>query len=203
MATQKTKTTKRTTSSRSATAPKRTTRSLLLQKSRTKKTEEGVERTAPSKRARKTEKKLAITRPVVAPPVSRSPSALAQEIALLAAQAALDKKALDVEILDVASKIDYADLLVLMTGTSDRHVASLVQGVEEDLKRKKKLNALSVEGLPTANWVLVDFGDIVVHVFQESAREGYDIGRLWHDASRIPIPSRVAPTSTPTPTSAT
>jgi ribosome-associated protein len=148
---------------------------------------------APSKRARKTEKKLALTAAEVAPLEARSASLQAREIALLAAQAALDKKALDVEILDVTSKIDYTDLLVLMSGTSDRHVASLVQNVEEELRQKKKLKALSVEGLPVANWVLVDFGDVVVHVFQEGVREGYDLGRLWQNASRIPIPTRAAP----------
>ncbi len=150
-------------------------------------------KTAPSKRARKTEKKLALTAAEVAPLEARSASPQAREIALLAAQAALDKKALDVEILDVTSKIDYTDLLVLMSGTSDRHVASLVQGVEEELRQKKKLKALSVEGLPVANWVLVDFGDVVVHVFQEGVREGYDLGRLWQNASRIPIPTRATP----------
>jgi ribosome-associated protein len=152
-----------------------------------------AKKTAPSKRARKTEKKLALTAAEVPPLAARSASAQAREIALLAAQAALDKKALDVEILDVTSKIDYTDLLVLMSGTSDRHVASLVQGVEEELRQKKKLKALSVEGLPVASWVLVEFGDVVVHVFQEGVREGYDLGRLWQSASRIPLPARAAP----------
>ncbi|MCS6900204.1 MAG: ribosome silencing factor [Myxococcales bacterium] len=151
----------------------------------------GEKKVAPSKRSRKTEKKLALTAVHLPPLEGRSASPQAREVALLAAQAGLDKKALDVEILDVCSHIDYADLLVLMTGTSDRHVASLVQGVEEELRQKKKLKALSVEGLPVANWVLVDFGDVVVHVFREAAREGYDISRLWRDASRIPIPTRV------------
>jgi ribosome-associated protein len=149
---------------------------------------------APSKRARKTEKKLQLTRMDGPPPRQVDASKAARETALLAAQAALEKKAIDVEILDVAGKIDYADLLVLMTGTSDRHVASLVQGIEEELK-KHKIRALSVEGLPTANWVLADFGDVVVHVFQEDAREAYDIGRLWMDASRIPVPARAQETN--------
>lgn len=128
-----------------------------------------------------------------APPLeARNAPASAQDIALIAVQAGLDKKALDVEILDVASKVDYTDILVLMTGTSDRHVASIVQAVETEIKRIKKLNALSVEGLPAANWVLADFGDVVVHVFQEQAREGYDIGRLWSSATRIPLPARIA-----------
>lgn len=147
-------------------------------------------RKATSKRSRKDQKVRTLTG-VDAPPLPPvDASKQARETALLAAQAGLEKKALDVEILDVAGKIDYADLLVLMTGTSDRHVASLVQNIEEELK-KHKIRAISVEGMTTANWVLVDFGDVVVHVFQEEAREVYDIGRLWMDASRIPVPTRV------------
>jgi ribosome-associated protein len=187
--------TTKTTSPKKTTTPRLTRATTLPKKPRNAATTpaEAEAKKAPSKRARKTEKKLAVTRPPVAPLPRRGASPQAQEIALLAAQAALDKKALDVELLDVADKVDYADILVLMTGTSDRHVASLVQNVEEDLKRKKKLNALSVEGLPVANWVLVDFGDVVIHVFQESAREGYDIGRLWGSAARIPVPARANP----------
>jgi ribosome-associated protein len=120
----------------------------------------------------------------------------ARESAILAATAGLDKKAVDIEIIDVAGKVDYADYLVLMTGTSDRHVASLVQGVEDEF-HKRKLTILSVEGMPTAYWVLVDLGDVVVHVFQADARGLYDIEGLWMDANRIPLPERAARGSSP------
>jgi len=112
-----------------------------------------------------------------------------QQKALRIAAVGLDKKALDIEILDVTGRVDYADYLVLMTGTSDRHVAGIVQGIEGELLRAGN-KALSVEGLPTANWVLVDFGDIVVHVFQESARDLYDLDGLWMDAGHVPVPVR-------------
>ncbi len=102
--------------------------------------------------------------------------------------AALEKKAAGLEILDVAGKVDYADFLVVMTGRSDRHVQSLAQSIEEEL-RKKGVRALAVEGLPLATWVLMDFGDVVVHVFQDEARQLYDIEGLWLDARRLPVPS--------------
>lgn len=102
--------------------------------------------------------------------------------------AALDKKAVGLEVLDVAGKVDYADFLVLMSGRSDRQVVALSQSIEETL-RKKGRRALSVEGLPHANWVLMDFGDVVVHVFQDDARHLYDIEGLWVDARRIPVPA--------------
>lgn len=112
----------------------------------------------------------------------------AREIAVAIAVAALDKKAHALEILDVAGKVDYADFLVLMSGKSDRQVAALAQGIEEALRKKGK-RALSIEGLPHAIWVLMDFGDVVVHVFQEDSRQLYDLDGLWMDAKRIPLPA--------------
>jgi ribosome-associated protein len=111
----------------------------------------------------------------------------ARELAIVIAVAALEKKAVGLEILDVAGKVDYADFLVIMTGRSDRQVAALSQGIEEAL-RQKNVRPLAIEGLPHANWVLMDFGDVVVHVFQDEARSLYDIEGLWMDARRIPVP---------------
>ena len=110
-----------------------------------------------------------------------------RDLALVVATAALEKKAMAVEILDVVGKVDYADFLVLMTGRSNRQVDALAQAVEEACAKKKK-RALSVEGLPAAAWVLLDFGDVVVHIFQEEARGLYDIEGLWLDAARLPVP---------------
>jgi ribosome-associated protein len=108
-------------------------------------------------------------------------------MALEAAAAGLDQKAIDVEILDVTGKVDYADYLVLMTGQSDRHVASIAEGVDASLS-KAGWHAISVEGLPRAQWVLIDFVDIVVHVFSAETRTLYDIDGLWMDARRLRVP---------------
>jgi ribosome-associated protein len=113
----------------------------------------------------------------------------ARRIALVVAAAALEKKALAVEILDVVGKVDYADFLVLMTGRSNRHVDSLAQSIEEACAKEKR-RALSVEGSSSGSWVLIDFGDVVVHVFQEDARGLYDIEGLWLDAKRLPVPGQ-------------
>lgn len=123
------------------------------------------------------------------PRPSENAGALARQLALLAAQAGIDKKALGIEIIDVVGRVDYADFLVLMTGTSDRHTAAIARGVEEDLG-KLGHKTLSVEGLPEANWVLLDFFDIVVHVFSEDSRGLYDLSGLWIDAGRVPVPNR-------------
>lgn len=116
-----------------------------------------------------------------------APTAEAKRIALLAAQAGLDKKAVGIEIIDVTGKVDYADYLVLMTGHSDRHVAAIAEAVD-DLLAKNGSSAISLEGLPQANWVLIDFVDVVVHVFEEQSRSLYDLDGLWMDARRVPVP---------------
>lgn len=108
-------------------------------------------------------------------------------IALLAAEAALDKKAFAVEIVDVTGKVDYADFLVLMTGSSDRHVAAIADAVDELLARHGH-RSISIEGRGQASWVLIDFVDIVVHVFQHDSRAVYDLDGLWLDAQRLPVP---------------
>lgn len=129
-------------------------------------------------------KKAVRTGPVESTSVASDES---RQTAIAIAVAALDKKAVGLEILDVAGKVDYADFLVLMTGRSDRQVIALSQGIEEAL-RKKSRRPLSVEGLPHANWVLMDFGDVVVHIFQDETRGLYDLEGLWLDARRLSVP---------------
>lgn len=108
-------------------------------------------------------------------------------MALDVAAAGLEKKALNCEIIDVRGRVDYTDFLVIMTGRSDRHVSSIAQGIEEELG-KKKVAPISTEGMTASTWVLMDYGDVVVHVFQEDARQLYDIEGLWMDASRVVVP---------------
>jgi ribosome-associated protein len=109
------------------------------------------------------------------------------KLALLAAEAGLDKKAFAVEIVDVTGKVDYADYLVLMTGSSDRHVSAIADAVDEFLARHGT-HSISMEGRGAGTWVLIDFVDIVVHVFQHDSRAVYDLDGLWMDARRLPIP---------------
>jgi ribosome-associated protein len=118
-----------------------------------------------------------------------------REVAILIAVAGIEKKASGLEVIDVAGRVDYADFLVLMSGRSDRHVTALASAIEEALRKRNK-RALAVEGLPSANWVLMDFGDVVVHVFQDDARSAYDIDALWMDARRVPVPLSEPPPAT-------
>ncbi len=120
-------------------------------------------------------------------PRAAATSEESRKVALLAAQAGLDKKAIGVEIIDVVGKVDYADFLVLMTGTSDRHVSAIAKAVDSDLSKTGN-HPISIEGLTKGEWVLLDFVDVVVHVFAEDTRSLYDLGGLWMDASRVPLP---------------
>jgi ribosome-associated protein len=117
---------------------------------------------------------------------ARSHSIESRRVALLAAQAGLEKKATGVEIIDVTGKVDYADFLVLMTGQSDRNVAAIAHEVDDALG-KAGVRSISIEGLPGGRWVLLDFVDVVVHVFQRDYRSLYDLDGLWMDADRVPV----------------
>jgi len=111
----------------------------------------------------------------------------AKKLALAIAEAGLDRKALNVEIIDVAGKVDYTDYVVVMSGRSDRQVSSLAKNLEGDIEAKTHARCLSVEGLPQASWVLMDFGDVIVHLFHEDTRGYYDLESLWIDATRVPV----------------
>ncbi len=110
----------------------------------------------------------------------------ARELAKLVAAAGLDKKAERIEIIDIGEKVDYADFLVLMSGRSDRQVRSVADGVVEALKEKGHTPG-SIEGMQQGQWVLVDYTDVIVHVFVDEARRYYDIEGLWMDATRVPF----------------
>ncbi len=113
-----------------------------------------------------------------------SGSAGSQEVAAAAARAAADKQAEDVVILDVHDLIVITDFFVVCTGTSDRHVKTLVEEVEKAL-RALGSKPVRREGEQDARWVLLDYVDVVVHVFAPEERDYYDLERLWRDAPRL------------------
>jgi len=146
---------------------------------------------APSKRGAEADDGSRLKKSKAVPGATSTASEESRLIAIEIAIAGLEKKASGLEVIDVAGRVDYADFLVLMSGRSDRHVTALASAIEDALRKKNK-RALAVEGLPHANWVLMDFGDVVVHVFQDDARSAYDIDSLWMDARRVPLPAEEA-----------
>jgi len=96
----------------------------------------------------------------------------------------LDKKARDVLILDLRGLTIIADYFVICSGESTTHVRAIVEGVEEKSK-KIGLKPPGIEGLNYSHWVLMDFGDVIVHIFEERTRDFYELEKLWMDAERV------------------
>jgi len=107
----------------------------------------------------------------------------AQEKARESGRFALGKKANDVLVIDLTGLTDIADAFLLATGTSERHVKTISDGIEEGMK-EKGIKASSVEGYDQGRWVIMDYGDMIVHVFLEELRELYDLEGLWIEAKR-------------------
>jgi ribosome-associated protein len=135
---------------------------------------------------------LAARKSTGAPPAAarkratKSKSNPIRDVALAIAQAALDRKAVSVEIIDVTGKVDYADYVVVMSATSDRHANAIAKNVDTELSQKG-IRPHSVEGLPQGAWVLMDFGDVIVHIFHQDTRGYYDLESLWFDAARVEV----------------
>ncbi|MBA4370699.1 MAG: ribosome silencing factor [Coriobacteriaceae bacterium] len=114
-----------------------------------------------------------------------------REYALLAAEAAAEKKAGDIVVLGVAELLVVTDYFVIATGNTDRQVKAIADEVVERLKTAG-LRPVGIEGEREARWILVDFIDVVVHVFRPEQREFYRLEKLWSDAERVPLPEEIA-----------
>ncbi len=110
----------------------------------------------------------------------------ARELALLAVAALDDKLGDDIVILDVGDALGVTDYFVIASGRNDRQVAALVDAVEECL-RDAGAKPRGREGLREGRWALLDYGDLVVHVFLAEERDVYDLERLWKDAGRVDL----------------
>src|SRR5437868_10132480 len=103
-----------------------------------------------------------------------------------ALQAASEKKALSPTVLDLRGIASFTDFFVIVTGTNRRQAQAIADEVVEQLKRHGS-PAARVEGYNTAEWILIDYGDFVVHVFDDKARRFYDLERLWRDGRRLDV----------------
>ena len=104
--------------------------------------------------------------------------------------AASDKKALDLLVLDLREVANFTDYFIITSGTNTRQVQAIADEVVEQLK-KQGTRASRVEGYNTAEWVLVDYGDFILHVFDDKARKFYDLERLWREARRVKLPAEL------------
>ena len=114
-----------------------------------------------------------------------------RERALLLTRFALEKKAYDLVLMEVRELTSVADYFIICSGRSDRQVQSIAQGIEENL-RGMGIRPHSVEGAARGQWVLMDFSDVIVHIFYQPVREFYDLEGLWGDAPRPELPEPYA-----------
>ncbi len=105
-----------------------------------------------------------------------------------AIHAAGEKKGLDIVVLDLREIASFTDYFLIVSGTNERQVQAISDGVVDTLK-KAGSPAARVEGYKTAEWILMDYGDFVVHVFVDKARRFYDLERLWRESRRIELPA--------------
>ncbi|HUP57514.1 MAG TPA: ribosome silencing factor [Bdellovibrionota bacterium] len=109
--------------------------------------------------------------------------------ALLCARAAIDKKAENVKVLNLTQLSGFTDYFIICSGMSDRQVQAIADSIEGSLSSEGGGEILSVEGYGEGRWVLMDCGDVIVHIFLDALREYYDLEALWADAPRVKIPS--------------
>lgn len=109
-----------------------------------------------------------------------------ESIFTLAVEALHEKKAKDVKAIDIRDLTTIADYFIICSGTSMTHIQTLADHVEEKLA-ERNVHCLRKEGYSSARWILMDYGDIVVHIFLEEDREFYGLERLWQDGKPVPV----------------
>lgn len=106
----------------------------------------------------------------------------------LAIQCASEKKAFDMVVLDLRNIASFTEFFIIASGSNQRQVQAIADEINEQLKKQLSARPVRIEGYNSAEWVLLDYGDFVVHLFNGESREFYDLARLWRDARRVEIP---------------
>ncbi len=109
-----------------------------------------------------------------------------KDIAIKAAAVLLNKKALNVVVIDISAKSAFADYFVIASGGSERQVGTLADEIADQLA-KEGILARSIEGKKGSGWILMDFGDVIINIFSVEQRERYNIEKIWNDGTVIPI----------------
>jgi ribosome-associated protein len=109
----------------------------------------------------------------------------------LALQSASEKKAVNTIALDLRQVADFTEFFIITSGTNAKQVQAISNEIEDQLKKHHKTRPIRLEGYQTAEWILMDYGDFVVHIFDKDARAFYDLERLWRDSSRVVLPENL------------
>ncbi len=109
-----------------------------------------------------------------------------------AVHAASERKAVGTVVLDLREVASFTDFFVITSGTNVRQVQAIADAVQEHLRKDLGVKPARVEGYSSAEWVLLDYGDFILHVFEEKSRRFYDLERLWRDSARVELPEEAA-----------
>lgn len=115
------------------------------------------------------------------------PTADEFEKLMIAARAASSRKAVGMIALDIRKIASFADFFLICSGTSTRQVQAIADEIMDQLREERGSRPSSLEGYESAHWILLDYGDLIVHVFLEESREFYQLERLWRDAERVDL----------------
>ncbi len=107
----------------------------------------------------------------------------------LAIHCAAEKKAVDMIALDLRNIASFTEFFVIASGSNQRQVQAIADEISEQLKKQLQTRPVRIEGYNSAEWVLLDYGDFVFHIFNGEAREFYDLARLWRDARKVELPA--------------
>lgn len=110
---------------------------------------------------------------------------------MIAAEAASERKAIDIVAIDIRKIASFAEFFLVCSGTSTRQVQAIADEVLEQMREKRDARPMHTEGMESGTWVLLDFGDVIVHIFTDEAREFYQLERLWRDAERVALPEEI------------
>ncbi|MDQ3799465.1 MAG: ribosome silencing factor [Acidobacteriota bacterium] len=120
---------------------------------------------------------------------ARTPFSELDENIRLAIACANDKKAVNTVVLDLREIASFTEFFVITGGTNQRQVQAIADEIQEQLKKQLDSRPIRIEGYNTAEWILLDYGDFIAHVFDQKSREFYDLERLWRDARKVEIPN--------------
>ena len=121
------------------------------------------------------------------------PSLSSAELSVRIADAAARKKGEDIVVLDLRGISTLTEFYVICSGSSEPQLKAIVDEIQDVLRRENNIRARRVDGFPYSQWVVADFGDVIVHIFHESKRRHYALEDLWSDAPRVPLPETIPP----------
>lgn len=115
-----------------------------------------------------------------------------ERLATLIAEAAANKKAEDVIAIDLRGISSFTDFFVICSGTSEPHLKAIAGEIQEKLRAEHDIRPTNVDGYPTSQWVVMDYGSVLVHIFHQERRGFYALEDLWSDAPRLPLSDSTA-----------